>query len=330
MPERVLSRRDFLKAAVAIGGSLLLDACAKETIPTTPFKPIGLSEKTDTPQPTETKLQETSTPTEISPDPVKWKEWPIVPERIDPKIIDIYNQGITEGLTDPHKFSKAGDCHSVPTSGFLFGQFDKPGRYNLGVHKDLAAAIEWFEGSWSRFPPTVHGGQNAAGILLTNSLIRYENNGQQDCSSGQSYLDCEIEAWNPSLLLISYEQELDSLDNYKKFLNMVVTETFNHKIIPIVTTSANSEEMNSKVAEVASENRIPLWNFWRAVQPLEHIFDPGLNDGFHLSWAGEKRNFDFTDPNPTAWNVRNLTGAQTIKAVLTMLNSDFREYEENS
>ena len=226
-------------------------------------------------------------------------------------------------------FSKAGDCNNVPTSGFLFGQFDKPGHFNLGEHSDLAAVIEWFSGSWSRFPPTVHGGQTAAGILVTNSLIRYEVNHQQDCSPSQSYLDCEVEQWSPSLLLISYDQELQSIDNYKKYLNMVVTYALNHYIVPIVTTSANSEELNSKVAEVAVENNIPVWNFWRAVQPLKYIFDPGLDDGFHLSWGGEIKNFDFTVPNPTAWNVRNLTGAKAIKTVLEMVNSDFRNYEKN-
>lgn len=348
MPERLLSRREVLKTMI-IGASLiympgLLSACDKAMETATPIDKVGPLGKTVIPQPQNTETptqtttstaqptkteQPTSTPTEIALDPKKWKEWPIVPEWIDPKIIDIYNRGISGGTTNPHMFSKAGDCESVPTSGYLFGQFDVQGGFNLGEHGDLAAAIKWFRGSWSRFPPTVHGGQNAAGILVVNSLLRYDNNHQQDCSPTQSYLDCEVEQWHPSLLLISYEQQLESLDNYKKYLTMVVAYALNHNIVPIVATCANSEVINSKVAEVAVENSIPVWNFWRAVQPLKHIFNPKLNDGFHLSWGGEVEDFDFSDSNPTAWNVRNLTGAEVIKAVLEKVNSDFRTYERN-
>jgi len=362
MTERLLSRREMLKT-LAIGAGLiyvpgLLSACytvaktatlvdkarplektctprPQNTIEPTPtITATPLPERLAAPEPTPraqstAEQQPTSTAVEIALDPTRWKEWPVVPKWIHPKIKDIYNRGVSGGTNNPHVFSKAGDCENIPTSGYLFGKLDKPGSFNLGEHGDLAAVIKWFSSSWSWFPPTVHGGQNAAGILVVNPLIRYDNNHQKDCLPTQSYLECEVEQRQPSLLLISYEQELQSLDNYKKYLNMVVGYALDHNIVPIVTTCANSEAINGKVAEVAFENSIPMWNFWRAVQPLKNIFDPGLHDGFHLSWGGEIENFDFSDPHPTAWNIRNLTGVEAIKAVLEMVNSDFRAYEKN-
>jgi hypothetical protein len=340
-----ISRRDFLKISAISMVALFLstkienagDAPADTTTKedNSSFPKSDNSTQAEIKEITEAKktqpVSKTATPPlnkEAVGDPSEWKNWPIVPEFVNPEIVDIYNSGISKRLTNSHVFSKAGDCESVPTSGYLFGQFDFPNSYKLGKHQDLEATIKWFEGSWSWFPPTVHGGQNAAGILSVNPILKYDNNHQKECLSHQSYLECEVALRQPSLLLISYEQESQSPENYKKYLSTVVKYAIDHYIIPIVTTCANSEAINKKVAEVAVENRIPTWNFWKAVQPLKYIFDPNLNDGFHLSYAGETGNFDFTLENPCAWNIRNLTGLQTMNAVLSILNPDYRKFKE--
>lgn len=301
MIEKSISRREFLKM-VTVGGLSIV---------------TGLSSAFNY----EEGQKEIVRPPEILNDPTKWKEWPIVPEYIDPKLKDIYYQGISTGKSNPHVFSKAGDCQNVPS--YLFGSFDQPGEYNLGGHGDLEKVVKWFEGSWSYFPPTIHGGLSIPGILVEDSIMKYDNNHQKECLSTQSFLDCEIEKRKPSLLLISFEQEPKSNDIYKEYLDTVVKLALDKNIVPIVTTCANSEKINEKVAEVAVENGIPTWNFWRAVQPLNNIFDPGLNDDFHLSYNGKNESFDFNNTNPTAWNIRNLTGVQTINAVLKMLNPNF-------
>jgi hypothetical protein len=54
---------------------------------------------------------------------------------------------------------------------------------------------------------------------------------------------------------------------------------------------------------LAYEYDLPLWNFWRAVQPLPHHgMDPVRNDGFHIS-------------EDLAWPVRSLTALQALDAV---------------
>ncbi len=312
MTERLISRREFLKTGAVVAASFFAPGILN-SYESLASDSLSLS-----------KTGKVASEVETSLDPEMWKEWPVVPETISQKMKDIYNTGVSDGTIDPHVFSKAGDCQNVPTSGYLFGQFDKPGHYDLGTHTELEAAIKWFQGSWSWFPPTVHGGQNAAGILVTDPFIKYDNNHQKDCSPTQTYLECEVEQRHPSILLISYEQELQSLDSYEKYLNTVVGYALSHNIVPIVTTCANSEAINSKVAKVAVENDIPTWNYWSSVQKLQHIFDPSLNDGFHLSTSGEVNNFDFDNPTPSAWTIRNLTGLEVIHSVLKMLNSDFR------
>lgn len=315
MTEKSVSRRDFLKMIIVGCGAVVTPELL------TAFNVIEEGNKTASIG--EQKTEKTSA--EVLADPTRWKEWPVVPDQISSKIKDIYNQGISKG-NDPHVFSKAGDCQNVPT--YLFGLLDKPGKYNLGEYGYLEAVIKWFDGSWSYFPPTIHGGQTPAGILIENPLMKYDNNHQKECSATQFFLECEIEKRKPSIILISYEQELTTIDAYKEYLNEIVKYALERNVVPIVATCANSEKINGKVAEVAVENGIPMWNFWRAVQPLNNIFDAGLNDGFHLSYGGEGKSFDFSNSNSTAWRMRNLTGVQTIEAVLEMLNPDFKTYSE--
>jgi hypothetical protein len=86
-------------------------------------------------------------------------------------------------------------------------------------------------------------------------------------------------------------------------------------VVPILATKADNLEgdhsLNATIARLAYTYDLPLWNFWRIVQPLpEHGLQP---DGSHLTWAA---NF-FDDPvrMQAAWPWRNLTALQTLEVV---------------
>jgi hypothetical protein len=89
--------------------------------------------------------------------------------------------------------------------------------------------------------------------------------------------------------------------------------------VPILATKADNVEgdhqINAAIARLAYEYDIPLWNFWRAVQPLPN--HGLLEDGFHLTgsiYFNGPQNLKF------GWPMRNLTALQTIDAVWRQLN----------
>lgn len=288
---------------------------AASTLSPTKTTPVPL--KTMRPTSTSTSTSTSTPKVETDPrNPAKWDIWPVVPEYMNPEFKEIYRQGIAEG-NDPHVFSKAGDCQSVP-SHFL-GNFDLPGSYNLGGHDELSQVIEYFRGSWGWFAPSIRGGQNIAAVRQESPYHRIDDNinNQDKCSKEESFIACEVRLRHPSILLISFEEgSLDS-EKYERHLKSLIDFALERKIIPIIGNSASNKEINATIARVAVEKGVPVWNLWAAEQPLPNRgLDPGLNDGFHLGGTTDK----FSLGHPNGWTVRNLTALQTIDVIWRELN----------
>jgi hypothetical protein len=86
-------------------------------------------------------------------------------------------------------------------------------------------------------------------------------------------------------------------------------------VIPILATKADNQEkdhsINSTITRLALEYELPLWNFWRAVDPLP---GHGLQDDLvHLTWGGNF--FDEPAALTQAWPIRNITALQTLDAI---------------
>ncbi len=261
----------------------------------------------------ETPVRDEETPTAIptirpTQAPDAWMEMPIVPEVSDTARA-IYQRGQEMG-NDPHVFSKIGDCQNV-TSRFL-GVFENPDEFSLGTeYAYLQETIDYFEGSFSRESLAVKGGFNVAAIL---SPLRAD---KEACESNESPIACEIRVNNPSFVFISLEEWWANkpAEEYEAYLKKIVEHAIDEGVVPILATKADDLEgdngINRTIAHVAYEYDIPLWNFWKAVQPLPNA---GLTeDGFHLTFA---RNF-FDDPArmENAWPWRNLTALQALDAV---------------
>ncbi|MFC2064723.1 hypothetical protein ACFLXB_06475 [Chloroflexota bacterium] len=87
-------------------------------------------------------------------------------------------------------------------------------------------------------------------------------------------------------------------------------------IIPVLDLKADnlegSHQINDIINKIAYEFEIPLWNYWRLVQPLSNH---GLqNDNVHLTWAGN--DFSDTSAMDKAWPWRNLTALQILELLL--------------
>jgi len=246
----------------------------------------------------------------LSPD--DWQNWPIVPT-VSQRAIDIYRQGITMG-NNPSAFSKIGDCQNI--TNYFLGVYDDPKKYILGPYIALQATIDQFKGSFSRDSIAVKGGFNVAAVL--NPIY----SDPKVCTKDETPVACEIRVHKPSIVIISLETwwAKRPASTYEKYLRQIVDYSIQHGALPILATKADNLEgdgsINASIAKVASDYDIPLWNFWRAVQPLPyHGLTPEDPDHFHITGLDSKDFFDDPKMMATAWPVRNLTALEALDAV---------------
>jgi hypothetical protein len=258
---------------------------------------VGSPTEGDTPTPTQP--QPTPTPiVEMRLPPEQWREWPVVPE-LTGREVAIYQRGMSMG-NDPTHFSKVGDCQAI--KDVLMGIYDQPDRYNLTEEQAyLQETIDNFSGSFDRDGQAVRGGYSAAAVL---SPIWADS---EACNPGETPIECEYRIHKPSIVIISLEVwwEGRTVERYEEYMRQIIEFHIDNGVVPILSTKADNVEgdhrINLATARLAYEYHIPLWNFWRAVQPLPHQgIDPD-RDGFHISYE--------------AWTVRSFTALQALNAV---------------
>jgi formylglycine-generating enzyme required for sulfatase activity len=259
-----------------------------------------------------------ATPT---PSPDFWMNLPVVPISVSERVRKIYQRGLEMG-NDPHAFSKVGDCHS--TNPYFLADFDLgPGIYHLGDYASLQPTIDYFAGSFSRTSLAAKKGLSTAGALAPLwSDWKF-------CSSNETPLDCEFRNHRPSFALISlgtneaYDVKLDK-STFEPRLRRIVEHSIDQGVVPILSTKADNDEgdhyINYVTAQLAMEYELPLWNFWRAVQPLPQ---QGMRSADHLTSAPTKSYTDFSSPAYLEYGmqIRNLTALQ----VLDMIRSEISQ-----
>ncbi len=248
----------------------------------------------------------TSAPTATF-DPSKWQDLPVIPIVSD-GARDIYNYGLSVG-NNPRAFAKVGDCQNVPS--MFLSIFSHEGFYSLREQDaHLEETIDWFEGSFARESEAVRRGFNAASVvspLWANPA---------SCDPGETPLDCEIRLHQPSFALVSLETWWEGdPDKYEQYVREILETLIDRGILPILATKADNLEgdhrINIILVRLAYEYDIPLWNYWRAIQPLPN---QGLmEDGFHLTFA--ENHFDDPEAMMAAWPWRNLTALQVLNSV---------------
>jgi len=288
--------RDITPSATSLPNATTPPATAIAAATTAPPPSPTLTEPPPALAPTETSAP---LPTSVRLPPEKWQEWPVVPVATA-RSKQIYQQGLALG-NDPHAFSKIGDCQSVTAS--FFGIYEQPGAYELPRgYEGLQNTIDWFKGSFGRDSQAVRGGFNVASVL--SSLWA----DPKSCRAGESPLDCEFRLHKPSIVLISMETGFSgrTAEVYEKYMRRILDFVIAHGATPILATKADNFEgdqsINLTTARLAAEYDLPLWNFWRAVQPLpDHGMDMVRDDKFHISVE--------------AWNVRSFTGLEALDVV---------------
>jgi hypothetical protein len=272
----------------------------------------------------ESSLESSSTPTNTSLPPATqtvtatatvsaeqscadWQSWPVIPT-VDESVRELYRLGQVNG-SNPRAFSKIGDGE-ISTAWF-FTAFDLgDAYYELGPHQNLTPVIEHFAGSFGRTGLAAGRGFN------THKILDPAMSDPSLCAAGESPLGCELRLHRPAFAILSLgTNQVWKPDEFEAGMRQILELLLSQHVAPILSTKGDNLEgdhrINRTIACLAQEYRVPLWNFWAAIQPLPaHGLQPDLE---HLTYGPP----DFSDARAlqTAWTVRNLTALQALDAV---------------
>ncbi len=302
-----------------------ITACQPAITSTPPVAPTPVVVVTEPPAtPTAAMPQETATSAatettapqpEASPTAVVypegfWKDLPIIPEELSDTAREIYQKGISMG-NDPHVYTKIGDCNSM-SPDFLAGF---GGNYTLGTEfAYLQPAIDYYKKSF-RLPNQATN----PGTTTSRLLVSLWNNDQ--CMANEPMLECQFRVDNPSIAIIALgtidaKTHQQQPEVYEQNLRVIIEKTISLGILPVLATKADNIEgdqsINETIARLAMEYELPLWNFWKAAQPLvNHGLRP---DGEHLNYWSGPPSTDFSQSIAMEYGkeVKNMTALQLL------------------
>jgi hypothetical protein len=264
---------------------------------------------------------------------------PVVP-RIDGKLrtrlLTVYRAGRARG-NRAAVFAKVGD--SITESG-SFLQDVGCGGAALGGHRELAPTIRYF--SRVTFPT----GYASAYCGIANSFTRASVAAVTGWDAGRALarmddppascpppldrpLRCELHVLRPSVALIMYgtnDLERASTGAFRGRLRRVVSETLAAGVMPVLSTipprrdgagfAARVGRFNETIAGLARAERVPLWNYWRALTAPAMVDQGVSDDGVHPSVFRDDNGADFSAAGLRyGYNQRNLTALQVLAAV---------------
>lgn len=241
-----------------------------------------------------------------------WMDLPVVPVSLSARVHETYQRGLEMG-NNPNAFSKIGDCHS--TNPYFLADFDLgPDTYQLGEYAYLQPTIDYFKGSFGRASLAAKQGMSTAGELAPLWAD------WKVCSNDETPLDCELRMNHPSFAIISLgtNEAYDIRQDRTPFegrLRRILEHAIDQGVVPILSTKADNDEgdhyINYITAKLALEYELPLWNFWKAMQPLPQ---QGMRSADHLTFAPTKSYTDFSRPEYLEYGMqmRNLTALQVL------------------
>ena len=242
----------------------------------------------------------TAPPPQPTLDPADWKDWPVIPENIDPSLRKVYERGLSLG-NDPHAFSIFGDCQVRPAE--FLGVFETDEALAESLPPELHETVVHFKGSFNRESSTAQDGTTPGALLWTQW-----HRGEYGCTFSETPVECELRTRRPSFVLIQIGSHFESRNT--EYLRKIILQLLDQGVVPILATKADNREkderINRDMALLASEYDLPLWNFWAAVSDLP---DRGLYTRDDRPLQG---NIYLTDE---AALIHRMTGLEALNAV---------------
>lgn len=288
----------------------------------------GMAAATHTAFESEVSVTETETPppvvvlqptmTLIPPlNPEDWQRWPILPDRISPEMLAVY-QGGKENGNRGNAFSKVGDSNSMMPSFLSCFDYGEVG-YTIGEYTALEETISHFQRSFSRNSRAAANGITAMGL---DTYHWYEDD---VCWPYESATSCEYRLWQPSIAFIALgtNDAFMPIADFEKHLRSLVQKSLDRFVVPILVTKADNIEedgsFNRVIAQVAADFQVPLLNLWRAMESLpgHGLRENDVHPTFNVQ---ELCDFSGDDLSRFGWTVRNLTSLQALDRVWRLLN----------
>lgn len=251
----------------------------------------------------------------------------VISEETAQNIREIYAYGQKLG-NDPRSFSKIGD--SI-TASYAFMHPFGMGAVNLDAYSHLQVIIDYFTLMNTHNPFTRES--QAAAVGWAAMAVFDPNMANPSCLPGEAPILCEYRQNKPAFAFVMFGTNdigYRSVEQYRADLTRIVTISETMGVIPILSTIPNRPEQpqnittfNTVVRDVATAQRVPLWDYNAALQDLPNW---GLySDNLHPSMPpGEFEDAaDFSPFNLRyGYTVRNLTALQTLFHVLTCLQGE--------
>lgn len=263
---------------------------------------------------------------------------PVLSQEITTRIQAIYAQGQARGLRS-NVFAKIGD--SITESGSFLMDLGCTDEYQLGAHTDIRGTLDVFRqttfaSSFTSFwcgransltsnSPAAVSGWTVQQALNPAELDRAY---QSTCPAPDNTpLRCELRRKQGAFAVILYgtnDLALNDVASFRAGLTTIVRETAERGVVPILSTIPDRTDesafagrvtsYNQVILDIAAAERVPVINYWRAMQALPN---KGLSgDRIHPSTYNNSSADVFTvEGLRYGYNLRNLLTLQTLAAV---------------
>jgi len=213
--------------------------------------------------------------------------------------------------------TKVGECNSMSWAYLVpFNQAN----YDLGPYSYLERAVT---GTTFVNNSAATGAGYTVGSVLDSSFADPGRCG------GYSPLECEYRSSHPSVAFIMLGMQdvhFFSAQQYEQDMRRIIEISLDYGVIPVLTTfpvwpdgddgrTQNRLEFNRILVNLAREYDVPLMNFWRASQAVEHS---GVGvDHVHITERGDNWTAFNGEENQWGMTMWNLAALQTWDQLLS-------------
>lgn len=261
----------------------------------------------------------------------------------------VFDRGQSRGLR-AGVFAKVGDS-ITESQAFLAGLACDEARW--GSYSGLQDVVRYF--SQVGFPQdftavwceVANSFSRASAAAVSGFSVDFILGAEEDpspgCRTGEAHLDCEYRLLRPAFSLVMLGtndlQRYGVVRRFRRDMRTLVRRSLTADVIPVLSTipprtdsatyAARVDPYNRAIIAVARRTRVPLWNYWRALQGPRIVNDGLHTDGIHPNVFGSYdcdpfcAPLDFGDEGLRyGYNQRNLTALQVLERLRQRIVGD--------